>query len=126
MSTIDPGVEERIKQSADDVEGNGEQQDGGGVTNDAVAAKQPSRWWFASTACPLLAGTFGPIASGFNICALVYHWRQYIPPGGNQSTSEQAGLTLPDPPFLIGLNIASLVCALVGNASLLLNMAQVL
>jgi potassium channel subfamily K len=33
-------------------------------------------------------------------------------------------LTLPDPPFLIGLNVASLVCALVGNASLLLNMAQ--
>lgn len=125
MSTIDPGVEDRIKQSADDVEDNdGGAQKERGDTGDAVAAKQPSRWWFASTACPLLAGTFGPIASGFNICALVYHWRQYIPPGGNQSTSEQAGLTLPDPPFLIGLNVASLVCALVGNASLLLNMAQ--
>jgi potassium channel subfamily K len=125
MSTIDPGVEERIKQSADDVEDNdnGAQKERGDK-KDAEDAKQPSRWWFASTACPLIAGTFGPIASGFNICALVYHWRQYIPPGGNQSTSEQAGLTLPDPPFLIGLNVASLVCALVGNASLLLNMAQ--
>lgn len=123
MSTIDPGVEERIKKSADDVEDNGEQKEHGD-TRDAVNAKQPSRWWFASTACPLLAGTFGPIASGFNICALVYQWRQYIPPGGNESTSEQSGMTLPDPPFLIGLNVASLVCALVGNASLLLNMAQ--
>lgn len=123
MSTIDPGVEERIKKSADDVEDNGEQKEPGDTT-DAVNAKQPSKWWFASTACPLLAGTFGPIASGFNICALVFHWRQYIPPGGTESTSEQNGQTLPDPPFLIGLNVASLVCALVGNASLLLNMAQ--
>jgi potassium channel subfamily K len=123
MSTIDPGVEERIKQSADDVEENGGQEEQGD-TKDAVNAKQPSRWWFASTACPLLAGTFGPIASGFNICALVFEWRQYIPPGGTESTSEQTGQTLPDPPFLIGLNVASLLCALVGNASLLLNMAQ--
>ena len=120
MSTIDPGVEDGIKHSADVVEDDKQ----GKEHANARALQQPSRWWFASTACPLLAGTFGPIASGFNICALVYHWRQYIPPGGTQSTSEQAGLTLPDPPFLIALNVASLVCALVGNASLLLNMAQ--
>lgn len=125
MSHIDPGVEDRIKQSAENVEDDDDAaQKERGDTRDAVTARQPSRWWFASTACPLLAGTFGPLASMFNICALVYHWRQYIPPGGTQSTSEQAGLTLPDPPFLIGLNVASLVCALVGNASLLLNMAQ--
>jgi potassium channel subfamily K len=123
MSTIDPGVEERIKETAEDVEGNKDQKERGDNIN-AVNAEQPSRWWFASTACPLLAGTFGPIASGFNICALVYPWRQYIPPGGNESTSEQTGQTLPDPPFLIALNVASLVCALIGNASLLLNMAQ--
>lgn len=121
MSAIDPGVEDGIKHSADVVEDDGKN---GKEHGDRKALQQPSRWWFASTACPLLAGTFGPIASGFNICALVYHWRQYIPPGGTQSTSEQAGLTLPDPPFLIALNVASLVCALVGNASLLLNMAQ--
>jgi potassium channel subfamily K len=120
MSTIDPGVEDGIKHSAGVVEDDKYGKEHGNTR----ALNQPSRWWFASTACPLLAGTFGPIASGFNICALVYHWRQYIPPGGTQSTSEQAGLTLPDPPFLIALNVASLVCALVGNASLLLNMAQ--
>jgi potassium channel subfamily K len=120
MSTIDPGVEDGIKHSAGVVEDDKHGKEQGNTR----ALQQPSRWWFASTACPLLAGTFGPIASGFNICALVYHWRQYIPPGGTQSTSEQAGLTLPDPPFLIALNVASLVCALVANASLLLNMAQ--
>jgi potassium channel subfamily K len=125
MSAIDPGVEERIKQSADDVEENRErEQEEQGDTHDAASARQPSRWWFASTACPLLAGTFGPIASGFNICSLVFEWRQYIPPGGTESTSEQSGQTLPDPAFEIGLNVASLFCALVGNASLLLNMAQ--
>ncbi|KAM0721444.1 hypothetical protein Q7P37_002368 [Cladosporium fusiforme] len=123
MSTIDPGVEDRIKQCAEDVEENGQEKEQDEPL-DTEDTRQPSRWWFASTACPLLAGTFGPIASGFNICALVYHWRQYIPPGGTESTSEQAGQTLPDPPFLIGLNVASLVCALVGNASLLLNMAR--
>lgn len=123
MSHIDPGVEDRIKQSAEDVEGERKQEEEQEEALD-TDTKQPSRWWFASTACPLLAGTFGPIASGFNICALVYQWRQYIPPGGTESTSEHAGLTLPDPPWLIGLNAASLVCALVGNASLLLNMAQ--
>jgi potassium channel subfamily K len=120
MSAIDPGVEDGIKHSAGVVEDDKHGKEQGNTR----ALQQPSRWWFASTACPLLAGTFGPIASGFNICALVYQWRQYIPPGGTQSTSAQAGLTLPDPPFLIALNVASLVCALVGNASLLLNMAQ--
>lgn len=123
MSTIDPGIGEGIKEHAEDVEDSSVQKEQGDTGN-SEDPSQPSKWWFASTACPLLAGTFGPVASGFNICALVYPWRQYIPSGGTQSTSEQAGQTLPDPPFLIALNVASLVCALCGNASLLLNMAQ--
>lgn len=41
----------------------------------------PSRLWFASSAFPLVAGTLGPVASAFSICALVRPWRQYIPPG---------------------------------------------
>lgn len=44
----------------------------------------PSRWWFASTACPLIAGTFGPMANAFNLCALIEYWREYIPPGGRE------------------------------------------
>ncbi len=31
--------------------------------------------WFAVTAFPLFAGTFGTIASALNICALVQSWR---------------------------------------------------
>ena len=123
MSHIDPGVEGRIRESADVVEEVGDEKEQDSA-NDANGLKQPGRWWFASTACPLLAGTFGPMASGFNICALVYRWRQYIPPGGTQSTSEQAGQTLPDPAFVVALNAVSLFCALIANASLLLNMAQ--
>jgi hypothetical protein len=41
-----------------------------------------SLWWFAQTACPLIAGTFGPMANAFNICALVQPWREDIPAGG--------------------------------------------
>jgi hypothetical protein len=52
-----------------------------------------SRWWFASTAFPLIAGTFGPMASAFSICALAVHWRVEIPPGA----AEQNGIELPDP-----------------------------
>ena len=38
-----------------------------------------SRWWFASTGFPLTAGTFGPMASAFSICALVQDWRVVMP-----------------------------------------------
>ncbi|KAJ6541976.1 hypothetical protein DFH09DRAFT_1393166 [Mycena vulgaris] len=31
---------------------------------------QPKRWWFTSTAFPLIAETFGPLANFFSICAL--------------------------------------------------------
>ena len=37
-----------------------------------------SRWWFASTIFPLLASTFGPMASAFSICALVQEWRAHL------------------------------------------------
>lgn len=38
----------------------------------------PSRWWFASSAFPMIAATLGPVASAFSICALVRPWRQEI------------------------------------------------
>ena len=52
-----------------------------------------TRWWFASTAFPLLAGTFGPIASAFSICALVQPWRVIVPLGG----TEEHGIKIEDP-----------------------------
>lgn len=52
-----------------------------------------SRYWFASTACPLIAGTFGPIANAFSICALVEKWRVYFPP----TSDEGHGTKVEDP-----------------------------
>ena len=37
---------------------------------------------------PLMAGTFGPMASAFSICALVESWRVVIPPGKTENTGE--------------------------------------
>ncbi|KAI6835868.1 voltage-gated potassium channel [Hortaea werneckii] len=122
MSTIDPGLAEPIQQTSNDVEANIVDSDREEQLEEEKEEdfQDPSRWWFASTACPLLAGTFGPIASGFNICALVYKWRLYIPPGG----TEEHGVILEDPAWLVAINAVSLFCAVVGNLSLLLNMAR--
>lgn len=38
-------------------------------------------------------GTFGPVASAFNLCALVEKWRTSIPPGG----TEEHGNDIKDP-----------------------------
>jgi potassium channel subfamily K len=40
-----------------------------------------SRWWFLSSVFPMVAGTLGPVASAFSICALVGPWRQHLTPG---------------------------------------------
>lgn len=89
----DPGLEGPIDDDAQDVENQkGEEQDGKDTDEESFLA--PSRWWMASTAFPLIAGTFGPMASAFSICALVVPWRVYIPPGG---AAEQNGDPIPDP-----------------------------
>ena len=53
-------------------------------------------------------------------CALVENWRVRIPPGG----TEEHGTDIKDPRWLIAANAVSLVCALIANLSLLLNMAR--
>nr|POF01698.1 outward-rectifier potassium channel tok1 [Quercus suber] len=73
---------------------------------------ETSRWWFAATASPLLAATLGPIASGFNICALVSYWRSSVPSG----TAEMSGIDIPDPLWLL--------VAIIANGALLLNMGR--
>ena len=93
MSTLEPGHAEDIAKGADNVES--DQSD----APDEEDFVQPSRWWFASTACPLLAGTFGPMASGFNICALVQFWRQTVPPGLHATV--EMGHVIPDPTWVI-------------------------
>ncbi|KAI0133636.1 ion channel protein [Xylariales sp. AK1849] len=80
----------------------------------------PSRWWFASSAFPMVAGTLGPVASAFSICALVKYWRQHIPPG----LAVTQAVFVKDPDWLTGINAAQLVIALIANLFLLLNMAK--
>ena len=93
----DPGLDEQIQKTSDHVEkdtGEGHGNDEY-TEEDEQAFLNPSRWWFASTAFPLLAGTFGPMASAFNICALVENWRVDIPPGFG--ANEAHGVNVPDP-----------------------------
>lgn len=60
-----------------------EQSPGGDPIQNDEAHLDPSRWWFASSAIPMIAGTLGPVASAFSICALVRPWRQQFPPGSD-------------------------------------------
>jgi potassium channel subfamily K len=117
----DPGLDEPISTGAQEVEREQSSQpkDPDGADADA-AYLQPSRWWFASTAFPLMAGTFGPMASAFNICALAAKWRSIQYPGD----SEDNGQVVQDPSWLIGINAVSLVIALIANLALLMNMAK--
>ncbi|KAG5950369.1 hypothetical protein E4U53_005193 [Claviceps sorghi] len=80
----------------------------------------PSRWWFASSAFPMIAATLGPVASAFSICALGSPWLQHITPG---KSIDQATF-IQDPPWLIIVNAVQLAVALISNAFLLLNMTK--
>ncbi|KAK2049760.1 ion channel protein [Colletotrichum somersetense] len=80
----------------------------------------PSRWWFASSAFPMIAGTLGPVASAFSICALVRPWRQHYPPG----TDIASAAFVKDPKWLIIVNAIQLIIAIISNIFLLLNMAR--
>ncbi|RMD41749.1 hypothetical protein DV735_g3366, partial [Chaetothyriales sp. CBS 134920] len=83
----------------------------------------PVDWWFASTAIPLIAATFAPMANLLSIAALVVPWRNRVTsqvPGLRESTS----VGYPDPRWCFALNIASLVCGFVGNLFLLFNFTR--
>ena len=98
MSAIDPGVEGQIKESGDEAQSD---QAGDELEKEEEADfLQPSRWWFASTACPLLAGTFGPMASGFNICSLSYYWRQTLPVFVGTKSESFEGHLIKDPSWV--------------------------
>ena len=97
MSAVDPGMEGGIEQGADNAEE--DQSEGDREQQEEADLMQPSRWWFASTAFPLLAGTFGPMATGFNICALVHPWRQTLP--NIPHALEGEGHSIPDPTWLV-------------------------
>lgn len=68
----------------------------------------------------MVAGTLGPVASAFSICALVKPWRQYYPPG---SDITKAGF-IDDPVWLTVINSVQLAIAVIANVALLLNMTK--
>ena len=122
----DPGLDDPIADAADAVQDkynySGDADAGADETEQEEERSflRPARWWWASTAFPLVAGTFGPMANAFSVCALVENWRVEIPPGG----TEEHGIDIADPRWLIAVNAVSLVFALIANLTLLLNMAQ--
>ncbi|KAF2007315.1 potassium channel-like protein [Amniculicola lignicola CBS 123094] len=116
----DPGLDEPAAQAAQDIEKNVYEADQLQAEEEEQDFLDPSAWWIASTASPLLAGTFGPVANAFSICALVENWRVYIPSGADEAHGEN----VKDPKWLIAINSISLVFALIANMALLLNMAR--
>ncbi|KAF2772410.1 voltage-gated potassium channel [Teratosphaeria nubilosa] len=80
----------------------------------------PTRWWMVTTLFPLVAGTFGPMASAFNIMAIAIDWRLIVDP----SNSESEGTKISDPKWLIAVNAVSLAIAIITNAILLAHMTN--
>lgn len=117
-----------------------QQSSGGNPIHNDEAHLDPSRWWFASSAFPLIAGTLGPVANAFSICALVRPWRQRFPPGSDLDKAQFITdpiwwvvlSTLPHSgrQMLISLsrltviNAIQVVMAVIANLVLLLNMAR--
>lgn len=117
-----------------------QQASGGNPIHNDEAHLDPSRWWFASSAFPLIAGTLGPVANAFSICALVRPWRQKFPPGSDLDKAQFVTdpiwcVVLPTPSrldtrVLISLsrltviNAIQVVMAVIANLVLLLNMAR--
>jgi potassium channel subfamily K len=54
-------------------------------------------WWFASTACPLIAAATTPLANMLSIAALVTPWRIDISDGNGGVLPEFEGMPLADP-----------------------------
>ncbi|KAL6859221.1 voltage-gated potassium channel [Trichoderma novae-zelandiae] len=88
------------------------------IDNDK-AHLQPTRWWFLSSVFPMVAGTIGPVASAFSICALVAPWRQKL-----VSQDPDSAVYVGDPVWLTAINAIQLAIALISNFFLLFNMAR--
>ncbi|KAF9776428.1 hypothetical protein IL306_005416 [Fusarium sp. DS 682] len=89
------------------------------IGNDDAHLAQ-NRWWFASSAFPMIAGTLGPVASAFSICALVRPWRQHYFPGDPLKDA----VFYADPIWLTVINAIQLGVAIISNVFLLLNMTR--
>lgn len=97
---------------------------GGRIRLRAKDDDDPSDWWFASTAIPLLAATFAPMANLLSIAALVVYWRNDITTPDVPSTVYSLSVGVRDPQWCLNLNGASLACGFVGNIFLLCNFTK--
>ncbi|KAJ7748768.1 hypothetical protein DFH07DRAFT_923344 [Mycena maculata] len=134
----DPGLEEPIQESYKAAEHQAKDNlpDGGKTDNvkenglraefrremkeddeeEEVGYFQPKRWWFTSTAFPLIAGTFGPLANFFSICTQSQSWREYTADGS----------LIPDPKWVTAVTSISLAMSLLANFVLLANFGHLL
>ncbi|KAJ5918329.1 hypothetical protein N7454_010704, partial [Penicillium verhagenii] len=123
----DPGLDDAIAEEAGALDQSSSQTHPG--NNSTASSTTPkayqldkecplqARWWLACTVYPLAAGTFGPMASAFNVCCLAQTWRM-VPDDNN------GYLNIADPKWVTSVNALSLVSALVANLFLSLNMAR--
>ncbi|KAJ5397041.1 hypothetical protein N7509_005154 [Penicillium cosmopolitanum] len=115
----DPGLDDAIANEANVLDQSSTGQGAKSISSDekqgGADADGPhaARWWLASTAYPLAAGTFGPMASAFSVCSLSQPWRM-----------ELGGKEIPDPKWVSAINAISLFFALIANLFLSLNMAR--
>ncbi|KAH8666658.1 hypothetical protein BX600DRAFT_277214 [Xylariales sp. PMI_506] len=116
----DADLGQNIGDQSQDIDGSRRDTDHWSAFGGEAPRLDPSRWWFASSAFPMIAGTLGPVASAFSILALVSQWRMHVPPGHPITEA----VSVPDPRWLIGINAAQLAIALVANLFLLLNMTR--
>ena len=84
----------------------------------------PTNWWFASTAIPLIAATFAPMANLLSIAALVVFWRNNVEVFDKPALRQSTSLGYPDPDWCYNLNLASLICGFIGNLFLLFNFTK--
>ncbi|KAJ7609667.1 hypothetical protein FB45DRAFT_944238 [Roridomyces roridus] len=127
----DPGLDEHLQETFQNAQHHAEQcdkKDDGGVRaafrkelkqddeEEEVGYFQPNRWWFTSTAFPIVAGTFGPLANFFSVCAQSQNWRQHTADGSQIS----------DPEWLTAVTGLSLAMSLFANIVLLANFGHLL
>jgi len=62
-----------------------------GIDEEETDSPAPVTWGYASTVFPLLAGTFGPMANAFSICALAENWRVGEPNAGENNDIQGSG-----------------------------------
>lgn len=65
----DPGLDKPIGDAENEVNDDYEKDNPNDIDEEEEEQSYliPARWWYASTACPLAAGTFGPMANAFSM-----------------------------------------------------------